>query len=132
MRRVQYIVIFVVALCGSALNGIAQNGQTGATPVDEVYTAKEVDRKAVITNRRELDPERLGAATDCRSGARVVVKAILRKSGQVTDINVIKAASCSLDEKAAKIVSYAKFKPAMKRGVPVSQYIDVTYEFRKH
>ncbi len=142
MKRIKSIVVIVAALGLLFMNGLAQKQkpsspsgaqEQGKNPSDEdkVYTAKEVDKKAVITNRKELDPERLGSAIDCPSGARVVIKAILRRSGEVTDIKVKKPAFCSLDEKAAKIISFAKFTPAIKNGIAVSQYIEVIYEFRK-
>ena len=127
MKHIQNIIMFVAALGLLSLSGLAQNQKPSSPPEDKVYTAKEVDKKAVITNWKELDPERLGAATDCRSGTRVVVKAILRKSGDVTDIKVISPASCSMDEKVEKSISHAKFRPALKNGVAVSQYIEVKY-----
>ncbi|MFN2452902.1 MAG: TonB family protein [Pyrinomonadaceae bacterium] len=143
MKYIQSIVMFVAAVGLLSMNAMAQNQkpislpetqeQKGNVPdEDKVYSPKEVDKKVVIKNREDLDPERFGSATDCRNGARVVVKAIFRKSGEVTDIKVIKPASCSIDKKAAKIISYAKFTPATKNGVAVSQSIEITYEFRKY
>ncbi|MCP9493684.1 MAG: energy transducer TonB [Pyrinomonadaceae bacterium MAG19_C2-C3] len=142
IKRIQSITMFVVASMFLLSSGFAQNQNPSSSSVsqdkigkasdeDKVYSPKEVDTKAVIKNQKELDPERLGAAIDCRNGARGVVKAVLRKSGEVTDIKVKIPALCSLDEKAAKIVSFAKFTPAIKDGVAVSQYIEIKYEFRR-
>jgi hypothetical protein len=132
MRYLQSIIAFVLFLSYLSLNGLGQHQQPSPPPEDPVYSMKEVDRQAVITNRKKLDPQSLGVPSDCPSGAEVMVKAVLRKSGAVTDIKVIKHAGCSLDDKAAKIMSYTTFTPALKNGAPVSQSIVILFWFRKY
>jgi len=93
---------------------------------DIVYSEDEVDVRANILNLRDL--MRLGPSPDCRNEAEVTVSMILRKSGEVTDVRVIKSAKCSLDSKGTKSVKKAKFTPAKKNGVAVSQLSSISFK----
>jgi TonB family protein len=131
---------FVAALALMFANGFAQKPSSPPDTQeqkqepaneDRVYSKEEVDKKAVVTNRKDLNPDHFGSVIDCPDGAKVIIQAVFRRSGKVTDIKVKQAASCSLDRKAARIVKSAKFEPAVKDGVAVSQSVEIEYGFRK-
>jgi TonB family protein len=108
---------------------IAQEQTDKVADSDKVYSPKEVDAKAIIKNRNKLDPT--GFSLDCPDEAILVLKVILHKSGKVSDVKVIKPISCSFEEKAIKSVRKAKFTPATKDGVAVSQYQLIEFRFHR-
>jgi TonB family protein len=94
---------------------------------DRVYTAKEVDVKAKITNRMENLPE---AGRDCPREGLVRLRIILHKSGKVTEVTIIKGMGCSYDEATVEVARKFKFTPAVKDGEPVSQYQIFEYRYQ--
>ena len=89
---------------------------------DRIYSAKEVDVKAKVM-RFGVDPPSPG--TDCRGRTRLLVSvtAVLRKSGKVTEVEVVRESGCtSYDNDAIRVVRKLKFDPASKDNQPVSQY----------
>lgn len=94
---------------------------------DNVYTAKEVDVRAKITNRMENIPV---AGKDCPREGFVSLRIILHKSGSVTDVTVITRMGCSYDESTVEAARKFKFTPAVKDGKPVSQYQLLEYRYR--
>jgi TonB family protein len=60
---------------------------------------------------------------------KVVVRAVLSASGKVTNIEVTKALSRGLTEKAIEAARRIIFIPAIKDGRFVSQTIQVEYNF---
>jgi TonB family protein len=73
----------------------------------------------------------MGYSSDCPDGVVLFLKAVLHKSGKVTDIQVVKPINCSFQEKAIKSVRKIKFTPAIKDGVAVSQYQVLQFNFHK-
>jgi TonB family protein len=89
---------------------------------DPIYSAKEVDVRAKVISLHD-DPPSPGS--DCRGRLRllVMVRAVLRKSGKVTEVELIKGSGCSrYDTDAIRAVQNLKFNPALKDNRPVSQY----------
>jgi TonB family protein len=89
---------------------------------DPIYSAREVDVRAKLIHPLD-DPPTPGS--DCRSRLRllVMVSAVLRKSRQVTEVELIKGSGCSrFDTDAIRVVQNLKFNPALKNNRPVSQY----------
>ena len=87
---------------------------------DRIYSVKEVDVKAKVMR---YDPPQPG--TDCPGRMRLLVgvSAVLRKSGKVTEAEVVRESGCtSYDNDAIRVVSKLKFNPALKDNQPVSQY----------
>jgi TonB family protein len=108
----------------------APQEQAGKSSDEErVYSPKEVDKRAVIKNPKEIDPGKLGPSSDCQNRAVVALKLVLRKTGKVSDVEVVKPAFCSLDDKALTSVAKIKFTPAIKDGVPVSQSLWIEFQF---
>ena len=97
---------------------------------DKVYSGGDVDKTAVIKNVKELDPSSLGPSFDCPKKGKVTILLVLRKTGKVTDIKVIKSMKCSFDEKAVRTAAKIKFSPAIKDDQPVSQHLMVEYGFK--
>ena len=137
MKRVTLIpLISILVLLAVAVN-FAQDRKASPSPTpqecekddgnDRVYTAKEVDVKAKVKNRLDNPPQ---PGSDCpRGSARVVLRAVLHKSGKVTGVKLIKRMFCSYDQQAIEAVRKFKFTPAIKDGHPVSQYADIEYEY---
>ena len=92
---------------------------------ERVYTSKEVDVKARVTNKMAHIPE---AGRDCPGKGWVRLRAVLHRSGEVTEVALTKGLGCSFDEEAIKVVRRYKFTPALKGSRPVSQY--QLFEFR--
>jgi TonB family protein len=89
---------------------------------DRIYSAREVDVKAKVIRLFD-DPPTPGS--DCRGRLRllVIVRAVLRKSGKVTEVELVKGSGCSrYDSDAIRAVQNVKFDPALKDNRPVSQY----------
>lgn len=111
-------------------NKAASSGQTSQAD-DRVFSTKQVDKKASVKSRR--DP---GYPYWLKGRAKVVLRAIFRASGEVTDIKVIRVdmenpsvMERELMQQCVEAARKIKFKPAVKDGRPVSQYIQIEYNF---
>lgn len=69
------------------------------------------------------------AKKDCPVKGRVALRAVLHKSGNVAEVEIIKRPGRSYDEAAVEAVRKYKFTPAMKDGRLVSQYDFVEYSY---
>lgn len=100
-------------------------------PADtRVFSVKEVDQKArVLEKPVPLYTEE--ARKNLVSGT-VVLKAVLSSSGQVTNIQVIRSLPNGLTERAIEAAKKLKFVPAVKDGHPVSQHIELQYNFNPY
>lgn len=103
-------------------------GEKQKSDEDKVYSARQVDVKAKITSGAD---ERPSPRRGCPNYGRVTIKAVLHKSGKVTNVSIVKGLNCSYDKDAMEIVRRYKFTPAMKDGQPVSQGILVEFEFSR-
>jgi len=89
---------------------------------DPIYSAREVDVRAKVIRVLDDPP---GPGSDCRGRLKllVIVRAVLRKSGKVTEVELVKGSGCSrYDTDAIRAVQNVKFNPALKDNRPVSQY----------
>ena len=123
------ILAGVILLLAYGSSGAQQ--QENPSGSDRVYKPREVDKKAVIDQKswEENRPSKEGCAS--RSGT-ATVRVVLRKTGMVTDAELLGKSGCeSFDEGAIRAVERVKFKPAVKGGSPVSQYIVFQYRFDK-
>jgi TonB family protein len=59
----------------------------------------------------------------------VLVSAIFRADGRITDIKIVCGLSKELDAEAIKAASKIKFTPALKNGVPVSTRMVMEFTF---
>lgn len=60
----------------------------------------------------------------------VVIRAVFRLSGKVTNVQAIKTLPDGLTEQAIDAARKIKFKPAQKDGSPVSTFMMLEYHFR--
>lgn len=98
---------------------------------DRIYWVKEVDVRAKVI-RVLADPPKPG--TDCPGRMRLLVSviAVLRKSGKVTDAELVRDSGCSsYDTDAIRAVQNVKFSPALKDNRPVSQYQRFEYQYTR-
>ncbi|MFN2513982.1 MAG: TonB family protein [Pyrinomonadaceae bacterium] len=109
----------------------AEKSEKDEPAEDKIYSAKEVDVKAKVIRLLD-DPPKPGA--DCPGRMRLVVsvRAVLRKSGKVTETKLVKESGCSsYDQDAIRAVSNVKFNPALKDNRPVSQYQVFEYKYSR-
>ena len=92
------------------------------------FTAKEVDVKAEITAQPE--PGYTREARRVGVQGNVVLKVLLLANGKLDRIRVVRRVPYGLTENAIRAACEIKFKPAMKAGKEVSQWVTVEYPFR--
>lgn len=92
------------------------------------FTPKEVDVKAEITARPEPDYTREARRVGIQGN--VVLKVLLLANGKLDRIRVVRRVPYGLTENAIRAACEIKFKPAMKAGKEVSQWVTVEYPFR--
>ena len=100
---------------------------TARPAAGDVFNAKEVTRKAIITAR----PEPLYTQEARRESVTgtVVLRLVLGADGRVTDVRVVKALPGGLTEQAVEAARGIEFIPAQRDGRAVSQYVTVEYNF---
>ena len=97
--------------------------------IDElVLTAKEVDAQAVITAKPK--PSYTKEARRNYVQGFVTLKVLLSGRGKITRIRVVKGLPAGLTENAIRAACKMQFKPAMKNGQPVGQWVTAEYVFR--
>ena len=98
---------------------------------DRVYSGKEVDVKAKIKPQPNDVPQPGRDCDEFDYRLRAVLRVVLHKSGIVSEVNLVKGSGCSFDQEAIRAAGRIKFESARKDGQPVSQYLQVEYEFKK-
>lgn len=102
----------------------------GGADTDRVYGQSEVDEKAVLDEKSWVASIPPSMGCDARSGS-VLLRVVLRKTGKVTDVVLRESSGCeSFDKRAMKAAVKVRFKPAVKDGNPVSQYVMFQYNFK--
>lgn len=92
------------------------------TEEDRIYAAKEVDVRAKPI-RSSADYPSPGADCPGRVEFLAAAGAVLRKSGKVTDVELLKSSGCkTFDEDVGRVLRNLRFNPALKDDLPVSQY----------
>jgi len=86
----------------------------------------DVTAPITITTVQPVYPE---AARRARIQGTVVIQAIISESGDVRDVQVLRALPLGLDSAAADAIRKWKFKPAMLNGRPVPVYYVLTVRF---
>ncbi len=91
-----------------------------------IFSPSEVT-KAVI--RKKVEPQYTEEARWAGIEGTVMLRAVFAADGNVKHILLVQALSHGLTEQAIKAVRQIKFDPAIKDGRPVSQFIQVEYNF---
>ena len=94
---------------------------------DPVYRMSEVDVKPVI--RSKPNPGYTREARRNGVSGRVVVAAVLCKTGEVGDVEVVEGLPHGLSEEAVKAARRIKFEPARKNDERVNVRVRVLYHF---
>ena len=92
------------------------------------YSPKEVDVKAEITAKP--DPVYTREARRVGVQGNVVLKVLLLGDGKLDRVRVVRRLPYGLTENAIRAACGIKFKPAIKAGEPVSQWVTLEYAFR--
>ena len=91
------------------------------------FTAKEVDRKAVITAKPE--PTYTEEARKNNTTGTVQLRVLLASNGSVSSISPVSRLPFGLTEQAISAARRIRFSPAQKGGRNVSQWIQIQYDF---
>ncbi|HEX3251234.1 MAG TPA: energy transducer TonB [Pyrinomonadaceae bacterium] len=92
------------------------------------FGPKEVDVKAEVTSQPEA-----GYTREARRAAiqgNVVLKVLLLANGKLDRVRVVRRVPYGLTENAIRAACEIKFKPAIKAGKEVSQWVTLEYAFR--
>ena len=116
-------ILALMFLVAASSGQDAGGGQEAAaeTCAGPVYSAGAVTRRAKITHIRE--PAYTEKARSNGVRGRVVLRAVLCRTGKVTNIKVLKGLPDGLTEEAIKSTRGIRFEPAEKDGEAVSQAI---------
>ena len=92
------------------------------------FMPKEVDVKAEILSRPE--PGYTREARRAGMQGNVVLKLLLLANGKIDRVRVVRRVPFGLTENAIRAACGIKFKPAIKAGAEVSQWVTLEYAFR--
>src|SRR5919112_1957368 len=92
------------------------------------FSPKEVDVKAQVTAKPE--PNYTREARRVGVQGVVILKVLLLADGKIDRVRVVRRVPFGLTENAIRAACDIKFKPAMKAGQPVSQWVTLEYAFR--
>ncbi|MBV9924588.1 MAG: energy transducer TonB [Acidobacteria bacterium] len=114
----------------SPLPPVPKVGDSAPAPVAEEnrpLRQAEVTRKALITAKPEPGFTESARKFDVTGVVRL--RAVLSRTGEVTNISVVRYLPHGLTERAIEAAKRIKFTPAQKDGRPVSQYVVLEYNF---
>jgi TonB family protein len=106
-------------------NSKPDNALPQAAPA--AYAPSNVTEKAQILSRPE--PEYTPVASRMGVRGTVILRAVFGADGKVKNIRVVQPLPYGLNEVSIRAARMIKFKPAIKDGRPVSQYIQIEYNF---
>jgi TonB family protein len=98
-----------------------------STSDDEVLPSRELQAKVIILFKLPATYTEEGRSRKLRG--TVVLDAVLRPTGEVTDIHIRRGIGGGLDEQSIEATKAIAFVPAMKDGKPVSQRVILEYNF---
>ena len=95
---------------------------------DDVFSAKMVDTRVVF--RSKPRPGYTLEARRKRKQGFVILKVALSSTGMISRVRVLRGLPFGLTESAIKAACKLEFKPAIKDGQSVSQWVTAEYVFR--
>jgi TonB family protein len=122
-------ILTITLMLLSLVTAHAQNANQKATCKGPVYLGSELTHRAKITSRSNpsLTPEAL--AHDVHG--RVVVEAVLCRTGSVTDLRVVEGLPYGMTEKVLAAVYQTRFAPAEMNWHTVSQRMRFEFAFNE-
>jgi TonB family protein len=96
--------------------------------MDDVFSAKMVDTRVVF--RSKPKPGYTLEARRKRKQGFVILKVALSSIGTISRVRVLRGLPFGLTESAIKAACKLEFKPAIKDGLSVSQWVTAEYVFR--
>jgi outer membrane biosynthesis protein TonB len=123
-------VLLISLLSAIAVNPAALSNGSYQKTDERPSTKAKIRSKPAPPYPREAEEQRIEAT--------IVLRAIFRATGKVTDIefakvipsNVPEAIVQKLTDESIKAAGKIKFDPATKDGHPVSMYVQLEYNFR--
>ena len=95
---------------------------------ERIVSAKEADSRARMTAKPK--PSYTKEARQIGVQGFVTLKVLLSASGKISRVRVVKALRAGLTESAIRAACKIEFKPALKDGQPVSEWVTAEYVFR--
>jgi TonB family protein len=126
LRSLTVIVLLISIYPVSLLSQPIIN-QNSTQSIERIYEPNEVDQKARIT--KKLPPTYTESARNSGVSGKVILRLVLRSSGEVGDVIVVKGLRDGLNEECIKVARQIRFEPAVKDGHLVSQYFKTEYNF---
>ena len=128
MKRLTAITLAILfCLAGGSIGVRSALGQSGEQSEEKIYLPTEVTVRAKIRSKSE--PLYTEEAREHRISGTVIITAVFRASGEVTDISVVKSLPYGLTEACVKVTQQIKFEPAIKDDRKVSQRFQAEYTF---
>ena len=114
-------------LYGDPIGSGNRAANSDPTDYNRVLTGREVTQKVRITDKPE--PSYTESARKFRVQGTVILRAVFSRTGEVTNLYVVRKLPHGLTEMAMKAARAIKFSVAVKDGQPVSMYIELQYNF---
>jgi TonB family protein len=95
---------------------------------ESIVSVKDSDLRAEITARPK--PSYTKEARRIGIQGFVTLKVLLSANGKISRVRVVKGLRAGLTENAIRAACKIEFKPAMKNGQPISQWVTAEYVFR--
>lgn len=99
-------------------------GGSGSDPILQVGEGVSAPRKIHYPNPPYTEPARAA-----RIQGVVILQAIIDAAGRVADVKVLKGLPEGLDKSALETIQTWTFEPAMRAGLPVAVYFNLTVRF---
>lgn len=95
---------------------------------EQILSSKSVDTRAAIIAKPKpsytKDARRFGVQ------GYVILRVALSANGKISRVRVVRGLPAGLTENAIRAACKIEFRPALKDGQPVSQWVNVEYVFR--
>ncbi|HKR02661.1 MAG TPA: energy transducer TonB [Pyrinomonadaceae bacterium] len=107
--------------------GLGSGGPDALEAQGQIFSSKEVSRRAFIVWWQ--DPQYTNEARRDKVHGTVVLRCVFGADGRLSNVKVVSGLKDGLTEKALEAALCLRFFPAEKDGRPVSQYIQIEYNF---
>jgi TonB family protein len=125
VRKVLAAIVMTL-VAGGVLNG--QKASKEEAKEERVYFVSEVKVGPRITE--SPDPEYTEEARKNGVTGSVIIRCVFRASGEITDVFVARGLTHGLTRQVLEAIKKIKFVPAMKKGKPVSIWMELDYQFK--